>query len=172
MKVFLVGLPGSGKSTFGKQLATKLKIQFIDLDDFIEAVAKQPIREIFAQKGEDYFRNLERKSLHDVISKESDFVLATGGGVPCFFDNLEQMNQAGITVFVNTPVSVITDRMKQEGVAIRPLLHELDTENFAKAFLQKFAHRLPYYRQAHITVTPSDQLDQVVNLLKLKAQGK
>jgi len=172
MQVFLVGLPGSGKSTLGKQLAGKLKIQFFDLDDVIEAEAQQPIREIFAQKGEDYFRNLERKSLQKVISNESDFVLATGGGVSCFFDNMAQMNRAGTTVFLDTPVSVIANRMKQEGVAVRPLLHELDSENFAEAFHQKFMHRLPYYRQSHITVTPSYQLEQVVNQLKLKAKSK
>ncbi|MEM9671612.1 MAG: shikimate kinase [Bacteroidota bacterium] len=172
MKVFLVGLPGSGKSTLGRQLAAKLSIQFVDLDEVIEAEEKQPIREIFAQKGEDYFRDLERKSLRKVISLESDFVLATGGGVPCFFDNMSQMNQAGTTVFVDTSVSVIVDRMKQEGVAVRPLLHELDSENFTEAFYQKFAHRIPHYQQAHISVTPSDNLDQLIDQLKLKAQRK
>ena len=156
----------------GRQLAAKLSIQFVDLDEVIEAEVKQPIREIFAQQGEDYFRDLERKSLLNVLSRESDFVLATGGGAPCFFDNMSQMNQAGITVFIDTPITVIAERMKKEGVVVRPLLHELDNENFAEAFYQKFAHRIPHYQQAHISVTPSDNLDQLIDQLKLKAQRK
>ena len=82
MKLFLVGLPGSGKSTFGKQLAKRLDLLFIDLDDVIEAKAQQPIREIFAQQGADYFREVEREALLNTISKNSDFVMATVGGAP------------------------------------------------------------------------------------------
>ncbi|MEM6841106.1 MAG: shikimate kinase [Bacteroidota bacterium] len=166
MKLFLVGLPGSGKSTLGKQLAGQIELPFIDLDDVIEAAAQQPIREIFAQQGEDYFRRLEQKSLLDTIAQNLEFVMATGGGAPCFFDNMQKMNQAGTTIFVDTPVVIITERMKKEGVAVRPLLHELNTDNFAEAFYQKFAHRLPYYQQAKITVTSEDSLDTILVQLK------
>ena len=166
MKLFLVGLPGSGKSTLGKQLAKRLDLLFIDLDDVIEAKAQQPIREIFAQQGEDYFREVEREALLNTISKNSDFVMATGGGAPCFFDNMLQMSQAGTTIFVDTPVATIAERMKKEGVSVRPLLHELDPDNFAEAFYQKFAHRLPYYRQAKITVTSEERLDTILAQLK------
>ena len=166
MKLFLVGLPGSGKSTLGKQLAKRLDLLFIDLDDVIEAKAQQPIREIFAQQGEDYFREVEREALLNTISKNSDFVMATGGGAPCFFDNMLQMSQAGTTIFVDTPVATIAERMKKEGVAVRPLLHELDTNNFAEAFHQKFVHRLPHYRQAKITVTSEEGLDAILAQLR------
>ncbi|WKN41727.1 shikimate kinase [Tunicatimonas pelagia] len=166
MKLFLIGLPGSGKSTLGKQLAEQLELPFIDLDDAIEAEAKQPIREIFAQQGEDYFRSLEQKTLVDTISQKSDFVMATGGGAPCFFDNMYHMNQAGTTIFMDIPVEVITERMEKEGVAVRPLLHELDTDNFANAYYHKFAHRLPYYRQAKLIVTAEDDLDSILDQLK------
>ncbi|MEM8969007.1 MAG: shikimate kinase, partial [Bacteroidota bacterium] len=152
--------------TLGKQLAEKLDLPFIDLDDIIEAEAGQPIRKIFAEQGEDYFRRLEQEALLDTISQNSDFVMATGGGAPCFFDNMQQMNHAGITVFVDTPVTTIAERMKKEGVSVRPLLHELDPDNFAEAFYQKFAHRLPYYRQAKITVTSEERLDTILAQLK------
>ena len=82
------------------------------------------------------------------------------------------MKQSGTTIFTNTPISLITDRMKKEGVEVRPLLHELDNNYFSEVFHQKFAYRLPYYRQADLTITPSDELDQIAQLLKLKAQGK
>ncbi|MEM8967400.1 MAG: shikimate kinase, partial [Bacteroidota bacterium] len=107
LKLFLVGLPGSGKSTLGKQLAEKLDLPFIDLDDIIEAEARQPIRKIFARQGEDYFRRLEQKTLLDTISQNSDFVMATGGGATCFFDNMQKMNDAGTTIFVDTPITEI-----------------------------------------------------------------
>ncbi len=165
-KLFLVGLPGSGKSTLGKLLAKQLDLPFIDLDDVIEASAQQPIRKIFAQQGEEYFRELERETLLKTINQRDTFVMATGGGAPCFFDNMRQMNQAGTTIFVDTPTEIIAERMKKEGVAVRPLLHELDTDNFADAYYQKFAYRLPYYRQAKVTVTSEDSLNSILDQLK------
>jgi len=165
-KLFLVGLPGSGKSTLGKQLAEQLGLPFIDLDDAIEAEVDQPIRNIFAQQGEDYFRELERKILLHTIAQNDTFVMATGGGAPCFFDNMQYMNQVGITIFADTPIEVIVKRMQQEGVAVRPLLHELDADNFADDYYQKFSYRLPYYRQAQVTVTPEDRLDYILSKLK------
>ena len=166
MKLFLVGLPGSGKSTLGKQLAEQLDLPFTDLDDIIEAQANQPIREVFAQYGEEYFRELEQRTLLETINQNNSFVIATGGGTPCFFDNMQQMNQAGTTIFVDTEVEIIAERMKKEGVAVRPLLHELDTDNFAEDYYRKFAHRLAYYRQAMITVTAEDSLESILDKVK------
>ena len=166
MKLFLVGLPGSGKSTLGKQLAERLSSPFIDLDDAIESQARQPIREIFAQEGEAHFRQLERQTLQSIIKQHSSFVMATGGGAPCFSNNMAIMNQAGTTLFVDTPVATIAARMLQEGIAVRPLLQQLDPDNFEQAYLDRFAYRLPYYQQASIRVSPEDTLNTLLERIK------
>ena len=91
MTIFLVGYMGSGKSTLGKKLAYNLKYNFIDLDTYIEEQEGRTINEIFNDDGEDNFRKLERVYLHRVIDIEN-VVISVGGGTPCFFDNMEQMN--------------------------------------------------------------------------------
>ena len=166
MKLFLVGLPGSGKSTLGKQLAEHLNLPFIDMDEVIETQAQQPIRDIFAHQGESYFRSLERQTLIALIDKYSSFVIATGGGAPCFLNNMELMNQEGKTLFVDTPIPVIAKRMLQQGIEERPLLQQLKTEDFERAYQEKFAHRLPYYQQALFTVNPEDELSMLLEQLK------
>ena len=99
MKIFLIGLPGSGKSTIGKSLALELSYPFIDLDLDIEKAEGRTIKQIFKQMHEGYFRQLESKALKKYCQSQDSFVMATGGGAPCFFDNMEQINQAGKSVF-------------------------------------------------------------------------
>ena len=98
-KIFLVGLPGSGKSTFGKSLAKALKKEFIDLDAEITTSEKKSIPEIFNKEGEEQFRIKEQQNLHLVVENSSQFLLATGGGAPCFFDNMEYMKSNGYVIF-------------------------------------------------------------------------
>ena len=138
MKILLIGLPGSGKSTLGKKLARQLCLPFLDLDTIIEQTAKQPIRTIFAQQGEDAFRKLEQQALHQVIEQKKALVLATGGGAPCFFDNMEYMNQRGTTVFLDVPIATIVQRMQGQQVADRPLLRELDQNRLVQEYTAKF----------------------------------
>ena len=89
MPVYLIGLPGSGKTTMGKQLASILEIPFFDLDAEIENQAGKSIPELFKEEGEDFFREKERSCLRSFLNRDN-FILATGGGTPCFFDNLIQ----------------------------------------------------------------------------------
>lgn len=117
MKIFLVGMPGSGKSSVGKLLAESLRIPFIDLDTIIEKEAGRAIREIFSTQGEARFRELERDALLKVISEKDRFIVATGGGAPCFFDNLEHMKKNGKVVFLDLPMSTIAQRLQNEGTA-------------------------------------------------------
>ena len=102
MKYFIVGYMASGKSTFGKELAKDKGLPFLDLDESVESREGRSISEIFAKEGEEYFRKREREILHEICNEADEFVLATGGGTPCFFDNMDYMNQAGTTVFLNT----------------------------------------------------------------------
>src|SRR6478735_10871469 len=120
MKLFLIGLPGSGKSTIGEALANRLKMEFVDLDKKIEAREGKIVPEIFAAHGEDYFRRIEAALLREWASAAGDFVMSTGGGTPCFFDGIKVINDNGLSIFLDEHVDVIIARL--ENNAHRPLL--------------------------------------------------
>src|SRR5688572_17553731 len=117
MKLFLIGLLGSGKSFLGKELAKALNLPFIDLDDILEKKEGMKVSEIFSAKGEEHFRILEATALREQSTQKA-FVMATGGGTPCFHDNMTHINQCGTSVFLNTPVSEIVKRLKGEQLKI------------------------------------------------------
>ena len=149
MKIFLIGPMGSGKTHFGKKLAAHNNFQFYDLDNYIEENEQRSIPEIFSKHGEDHFRKIEQKYLHELLEKKN-IVVATGGGTPCFFDNLKRMNEAGETIYLKTPVDVLVERLKNE-TSRRPLI-ENKNEKELKEFLEKqLNEREKYYRQAKIT---------------------
>jgi shikimate kinase len=148
MKIFLVGLMGSGKSYWTKQLAKKLKTGGYDLDDLIEVKEEKTIAEIFTEDGEDYFRKVESTVLKWFAEKKT-YVLATGGGAPCFFDNMAWMNKQGITIWLDEPLTAIAARLAPEK-AHRPLIAKLSDSELI-AFLEKQrADRLPFYSAAQI----------------------
>jgi shikimate kinase len=151
MKVFLLGLPGSGKTTLGKKLAADLQLPFVDLDKEIERAEGKPIREIFAEKKEDYFRKLESAELKKWCEKPIDFVMATGGGAPCFFDNLEMINKSGKSIFLDVPASEIVRRMSMGPIEKRPLLAAGGKDGLKDSIEFLRSNRLPYYKQASIT---------------------
>ena len=148
MKIFLVGLMGSGKSYWTKLLAKKYKTGGYDLDYLIEVKEEKAIAELFTEDGEAYFRKVESAVLKWFEQKKT-YVLATGGGAPCFFDNMAWMNKQGITIWLDEPLPVIADRLAPEK-AHRPLIAKLsDTELLS--FLEKQrVERLPFYSAAHI----------------------
>ena len=148
MKIFLIGLMGSGKSYWTKQLAKKYKTGGYDLDYLIEVKEEKAIAELFTEDGEAYFRKVESAVLKWFEQKKT-YVLATGGGAPCFFDNMAWMNKQGITIWLDEPLPVIADRLAPEK-AHRPLIAKLsDTELLS--FLEKQrVERLPFYSAAHI----------------------
>ena len=157
MKIFLVGLMGSGKSYWTKQLANKYKTGGYDLDYLIEVKEEKTIAEIFTEDGEDYFRKTESTVLKWFDQKKT-YVLATGGGAPCFFDNMDWMNKQGITIWLDEPLPVIAARLAPEK-AHRPLIAKLSDSELL-AFLEKQrAERFPFYSAAQIhlqdeTITP------------------
>lgn len=151
-RIFLVGLPGSGKTTLGMELANNLNIQFYDLDQEIEKAEKQTIRSIFAEKGEAHFRQLEFDHLRKIIENADDFVLATGGGTPCFFDNMELMNKSGNTIFLNTPILTIKHRLQQDSV--RPLMQTNTLEELHEK-------RKEWYEQAQYKVETLEEVNDI-----------
>ncbi len=153
----------------GRKLAVALSLPFLDLDDAIEEGARQPIRAIFAQQGEEAFRNLEQQALHQVVEQREAFVLATGGGAPCFFDNMDYMNQHGTTIFLDVLIPVIMQRMQGQQITDRPLLRELDQNQLVQEYTAKFEKRLPVYRQAHIIIDQDTTLEELVALLSARS---
>jgi shikimate kinase len=148
MKVFLLGLPGSGKSTLGRQVAAELKIPFVDLDHEIVRREGRPIPEIFKEKKEDYFRQLESDVLKMWAAKPNEFVMATGGGAPCFLDGITVINNAGTSVFLDVPPTEIARRMERTRVENRPTIAP-GVNSLREHIETMLANRTKYYRQAH-----------------------
>jgi len=168
MKLFLIGMPGSGKTTLGQQMATHLQLPFIDLDEEIVQAAGKSIRAIFEQEGEDYFRKLESELLKKNIDTYPNFVMATGGGAPCFFDNMDAMKKAGIVVFLNTSLPTIQARLAGQEITKRPLMKDVDLDQFIASFKVRFDQRMPIYRQADVILEESQQhIKKVVQFIQV-----
>jgi shikimate kinase len=163
-KIFLVGLPGSGKSTLGKRLAALIGYTFIDLDEMIEKNESMSVGTIFANHGEEHFRMLEHFCLKDAIDRTPKFVMATGGGTPCHNDNLLLINKAGKSVFLNTAISKIVARLEKNGDS-RPMFQgqsRIDIEATVTSLLDT---RMKYYNQAHFQ-TENTAPDVILGLLR------
>lgn len=148
MIYFIIGYMASGKTTFGKALARDLKMNFIDLDFYIEQRFHKSVSQIFADSGEEGFREIERAMLREAGEFE-DTIVSCGGGTPCFFDNMEYMNQRGTTVWLD----VSADRTVQRLVANnsrRPLMAGKSPDEIRRTVEEGLAKRLPYYSQAQI----------------------
>lgn len=154
MRIFLIGFMGSGKSHVGKRLAQLLGWDFVDLDDYLEQQEGRSINDIFAQDGADHFRKLEQHYLHKVITHPK-IIVATGGGAPCFFDNLQWMNRHGLTIYLNTPISILTERL-QYGMEHRPLLQGKTYWELKDFISDKLVERSNYYEGASVIYKIND----------------
>lgn len=162
MKIFLIGFMGAGKTHWGRLLSEKLGIRFFDLDEQVTEHAGKSIPEIFATEGEEQFRLLEKEVLYIITESHESFVMACGGGSPCYFNNIEYMNQSGTTVWINTPLDTLFDRLVKEKDK-RPLIKELSVEQLRWFISKKFADRKIYYEQANVTVDEEPvQLDRLI----------
>jgi shikimate kinase len=158
MKIFLIGFMGCGKSHHGRKLAQMLDYQFIDLDEWIVDKAQMSIPVIFREKGEACFRQLEAKALRALGEKEKT-VIACGGGAPCFHQNMEWMNQHGVTIFLDTAEPLILERVRRK-LDKRPLLKGKSDGELRKFISTKLSERRSFYEQAHIQVSQQKESDQ------------
>ncbi len=149
--VFLIGLPGAGKTTIGRELSTRLQLPFIDLDDEIVKREGTSIKDIFEKKGEDYFRKCEATCLHALIERKEVAIVSVGGGTPCFYDNMAKMQGAGKTCYLKVSWQALASRASVQN-GVRPLFKNLPSENLAKSLKERFSWRLPFYAQADIIV--------------------
>ena len=136
----------SGKTTLGRAFALKMGLQFIDMDWYIEGRFHKTVKQIFAELGEDAFREMERKMLHEVGDFEN-VMISTGGGTACFFDNVQYMNQQGQTVYMKADIETLFNRL-QIGKAKRPLLMNKTDEEMKQYITEQLAHREQFYSQA------------------------
>lgn len=144
--IFLIGMPGVGKSYWAEQIAAAFNFSLIDLDKRIEAKDGQTITEIFHSKGETYFRNLEAELLQDIIAeRQENVIVACGGGTPCVVDNFNNMQKAGSLVYLRADIELLLKRLQNETVN-RPLLQEKDLRSYLQELLNKRKH---IYEQAH-----------------------
>jgi shikimate kinase len=165
MKIFLIGFMGSGKTHWGRLLSEKLSIPFFDLDEKVTEHAGKSIPEMFASEGEEHFRMQEKEVLHIITESHENFIMACGGGSPCFFNNIEYMHQAGITVWINTPIETLFKRLVNEK-SKRPLIKELTDEQLKSFISKKFADRKIYYEQADIKMDDEPvQLEKLIDKL-------
>lgn len=153
---------GAGKTHWGRLLSEKLGIRFFDLDEQITEHAGKSIPEIFATEGEEHFRLMEKEVLYIITESHESFVMACGGGSPCYFNNIEYMNQSGTTVWINTPLDILFRRLVLEKEK-RPLIKQLSEEQLKSFISKKFADRKIYYEQANVTVDEEPvQLEQLI----------
>jgi len=165
MKIFLIGFMGSGKTYWGRLLSQKLGLPFFDLDEQIVNAENQSINEIFESRGEEYFRLKEKEILHIITESHNAFIMSCGGGAPCYFNNIEYMNQAGITVWINASADTIFARLVKER-SHRPLLKNLSDDELKSFIKKKFADRRIFYEQAGVSIedeniTPEKFIEKV-----------
>lgn len=144
--LFFVGFMGCGKTTWSRKLAAKLGYEFIDLDHVLEEQAGMSIAEYFSSFGEESFRELESEVLKKTQYPENA-VISTGGGLPCFFDNMQWMNEHGKTVYIKLSPKTLADRL-EKGKAKRPLLHDKHGDELIAFITDKLAERESFYLQS------------------------
>ena len=166
-KFFLTGYMGSGKSTAGKKLSAKLGYEFIDLDKFIEKEYQQTIPEIFASKGEKEFRAMEHNALKKLIEKDN-IVVACGGGTPCYYNNMELMNNNGNTVYLKMSADSLVSRL-MDAKDVRPIIANKSEKELRAFVTRQLEKREDFYHQSQYVVKGKDlNVDELALFVKEK----
>lgn len=161
--IVLIGFMGSGKTTVGKLLADTLNIDFIDMDLYIEKQQKYSIKEIFAKKGESYFRKIESETLLEILDKSKRMVISTGGGTPCYLDNMNLIKSNSLSVYLKVGCRRLVERLKND--LQRPLIqNKTDKELFTYVKIA-LGERDKYYSQADIRLRAIDSPEKMTKRL-------
>lgn len=170
-RIFLVGYMGAGKTTIGKVLSNQLHLSFVDLDHFIEGRYHKTVRQLFDERGEQGFREIEKNALHEVAAFEN-IIISTGGGTPCFYDNMSFMNSLGLTVYLKVSTGELVNRIEL-CKHTRPVLKNLSGEELTQFVAKSLTERSSQYEQARIVFnaeTMETETDITDLCLRLKDQ--
>jgi shikimate kinase len=163
-KIILIGYMGSGKTTLGEKLARELKIPFIDSDEVIEQIAKMDINTIFKEHGEAVFRKMESMFLESLLNIPA-FVLSTGGGLPCFNNNMDVLNDLGNTIYLKNSAEGLAERLLA-AKTVRPLIAGKSKNELIPFIEDNLNKREPYYSKAELTLNlPEQDLLNVMHLV-------
>ncbi|QIA07033.1 shikimate kinase [Draconibacterium halophilum] len=164
MRVYLIGYMGCGKSRLGRLLSEHMGVQFVDMDDYIEERNCKTVPQLFADHGEEGFRERERKALEE-LAEFTDVIVATGGGAPCFFDNIDLMNKTGKTIFLNIDPAILADRLMNSKTE-RPLIKGKSREELVAFIDETLKKRKQFYSQAQFEITELDlSLDRIQEMI-------
>ena len=160
-RIILIGYMGSGKTTVGKALSKETGMMFYDLDWYIESRMRKSVSQIFAEKGEEKFRQMEYNMLHEVAEFE-DVIISCGGGTPCFFDNMDYLNQQGDVVYLKATPETLYKHLLMAKVE-RPLLKGKNPDELIAYITEHLKEREPFYEKARFTldVTVLDDFDKI-----------
>ncbi len=160
-RIILIGYMGSGKTTIGKALSKETGMMFYDLDWYIETRMRKTVPQIFAERGEEAFRKMEYNMLHEVAEFE-DVIISCGGGTPCFFDNMEYLNQQGDVVYLNASPEVLYKHLLMAKTE-RPLLKGKSPEELITYIEEHLKEREPFYNKAKYSLDVSlmDDFDKI-----------
>lgn len=164
--LFLIGFMACGKSTIGKELASKLNYTFLDTDLLIEKKVKQTIKELILKTDEISFRVLESKVLKGITKNYQKTIIATGGGLPCSDKNLRLLKKNGILVFIDTPEKLIFNRLKDNNS--RPLVANLNNSELKSFIALKLAERRLYYEKADILIDGEKNTKEIIEEINEK----
>ncbi len=164
MRIYLIGYMGSGKSTLGRKLAHKLGLQFVDMDHYIEQRNYKTVPQIFEEEGEEAFRKKERQALEE-LSEFTDLVIATGGGAPCFFDNMDLMNRTGKTIYLDIHPEILAHRLTLSKTE-RPLIKGKSEAELIRFIDETLEKRSRFYKQAQFKIkNPDINPDELLKIL-------
>ena len=164
--IFLIGYMGSGKTVVGKLLSKSINYNFYDLDKFIELNEKKSISEIFRLKNEIYFREIESKYLNELISVKEKKIISTGGGTPCYSNNIDLINNNSVSIYLKASVDTLVKRLNDAKIN-RPLISHLKDKSELKDFISKHLFERNYfYEKAKIKIKTDDlKLGEIINLI-------
>jgi len=160
--IILVGMMSSGKTTLGKKLARHLGYRFVDLDKQIEHDQGMDIPSLFSQKGEAYFREVESRMLKQV-TPNNRLVIASGGGAPCFFDNMDFIKESGISIFLDVPAAELARRISNHGKDDRPILSGV--VSLESELSKRIEDRRPFYSRADVTITGITEVREIIEAI-------
>ena len=160
-KFFIVGMPASGKSRLGKYISSITNLIFLDLDNEIEKKLDTRVKDIFKINGENFFRKIETKTLKEIIENKNNFILATGGGTPCFNENMSLINKSGISIFIDVKREILHERISRNDK--RPLLNGTFSLDMKLSDLYK--ERINYYKKSkyHVSKDIRNEVLSIIN---------